>query len=209
MHASWRLSAGDMHFGLLVGDEEPRHDERTVRLASVADALSFLEVASRGGEVREILAPYLGSGMEYAVSRMTDQEVRSAAARRIAAGELRVVEVRVSAPLIHGGAMFRVLRGTERPRAGESALWFVDADSAHRFLLRLHADPWSRRGVEEAARRGTWGASGDDVPPALRRFAERLASGRASIVRVNSLPAALPFQAGVPRVVVMRHAQAG
>jgi hypothetical protein len=196
-----------MHFDLLAENEEPRHDERLVLLAGVADALSFLEAASRRGGIREILVPYLGSGMEYAVSRMTDREVRSAVALRIAAGELRVVEVRASAPLTHGGRMLRVLRGTERPRAGESALWFVDADSANHFLLRLHADSWSRRGVEEAARGGTWAARGDDVRPVLRRFAERLASGRASIVRVNSPPAASASQAAaLTRVPVLRRA---
>jgi hypothetical protein len=123
---------------------------------------------------------------------MTDRDIRAAVAPRIASGELQVVEVHASAPLTLGGASFRVLRGTERPRAGESLQWFADRDTAHRFVQRLHDDLWSRRGIEEAARQSTGAVAGDDVRQVLRGFADQLATGRARIVRLSSAPAVLP-----------------
>lgn len=188
--ATPRLST---HFDLLAAGEEPRHYERALRFGTAAEALSFLERLPLTPAARELLVSSLGAEMGFAVSRMSDRDIRSAVAPRIASGELRVVEVRTpAAPLTHGGASFRVLRGTERPRAGESLQWFADRDTAHRFVQRLHDDVWSRRGIEEAARQSTGAAAGDDVGQVLRGFADQLATGRARIVRLSSAPAVLP-----------------
>lgn len=185
-----RLSA---HFDLLAAREEPRHYERALRFGTTAEALSFLERIPLTPAARELLVASLGAERGFAVSRMTDRDIRSAVAPRIASGELRVVEVRTpAAPLTHGGASFRVLRGTERPRAGESLQWFADRDTAHRFVQRLHDDPWSRRGIEDAARQSTGAVASDDVRQVLRGFADQLATGRARIVRLSPAPAVLP-----------------
>ncbi|HEY0151873.1 MAG TPA: hypothetical protein VGB92_07745 [Longimicrobium sp.] len=184
-----RLSA---NYDLLAAREEPRHYERALRFGTAAEALSFLDRIPLTPAARELLVATLGTKMGFAVSRMTDRDIRAAVAPRIASGELRVVEVRASAPLTHGGASFQVLRGTERPRAGESLQWFADRDTAHRFVQRLHDDLWSRRGIEEAARESTGAVAGDDVGQVLRGFADQLATGRALIVRLASAPAVLP-----------------
>jgi hypothetical protein len=180
-------------FDLLAAGEEPRHYERALRFGTAAEALSFLERIPLTASARELLVSCLGAEMGFAVSRMTDRDIRSAVAPRIASGELRVVEVRTpAAPLTYRGTAFRVLRGTERPRAGESLQWFGDRDTAHRFVQRLHDDPWSRRGIEEAARQSTGAVAGDEVGQVLRGFADQLAAGRARIVRLSSAPAVLP-----------------
>lgn len=181
------------HFDLLAPREEPRHYERALRFGTAAEALSFLERIPLTPAARELLVSCLGAEMGFAATRMTDRDIRSAVAPRIASGELRIVEVRAAAaPLTHGGAHFRVLRGSERPRAGESVQWFADRDTAHRFVQRLHDDLWGRRGIEEAARQSTGAVAGDDVRQVLRGFADQLATGRARIVRLSSAPAVLP-----------------
>lgn len=188
-----RLSTGDAHFELLAARDEPRHYERALRFGTAAEALSFLERIPLTSAARELLVSCLGAEMGFAVSRMSDRDIRSAVAPWIASGELRLVEVRApAATLTYGGASFRVLRGSERPRAGESLQWFADRDTAGRFVQRLHDDVWSRRGIEEAARRSTGAVAGDDVRQVLRGFADQLATGRAHIVRLSSGPAVLP-----------------
>jgi hypothetical protein len=203
-----RLTTGDAHFDLLGAAEEPRHYERAVLLETHPAALSFLERIHLTDPARELLASSLGAGRSFAASRMSDGEMRSAVALRIARGELRLVEVRRAAlPFVFRGTPLRVLRGSERPRAGESAHWFVDRDTAHRFLQQLHDDPWSRRGIEDAARHATGAPAGDDARSVLRAFAGQLASGRARIVRLSTAPSALPAPtAALTRIAVVERA---
>lgn len=196
-----RLSA---HFDLLAAGEEPRHYERALRFGTAAEALSFLERIPPTPAARELLISCLGAEMGFAASRMTERDIRSAVAPRIASGELRLVEVRTpAASLTDGGASFRVLRSSERTRAGESVQWFADRDTAHRFVQRLHDVVWSRRGIEEAARQSTGAIAGDDVRQVLRGLADQLATGRARIVRLTSAPAVLPVStAALTRVAL-------
>lgn len=86
--------------------------------------------------------------------------------------------------LFGGTAAFKLLRWPDEPRTGESVQRFHGAEDALRFLDRLRNDPWSRRGVEDAARRATHAARTDDTGEVLRRFAGLLATGRAHLVRL-------------------------
>lgn len=195
------LSTGDSRFELLAGCEEPRHCERLLRFGTPVEALAFLERVPLTGAARELLARVLRAESRFAVSRMMDREVNAAVAARIVSGEIRVVEQRAPASaLAHGGASFRVLRGSERRRAGESPQWFVDRDSAGRFVQCLYEDLWTRRGFVEAARQSTGAAAFDDVRQVLLAFADGLMSGRVRVVRLSLCPAVVP----VPPVPLTR-----
>jgi hypothetical protein len=193
MRTDATLSDGVRQYAVLLPGEEPRHYERPLRPASPAEARSLLERTSRGEGGRAVLSACLEPGQRFAAGRMSDGELCAALAPRLARGDLRLVErVVADAEVLRGAAgAFRLLRGTEPLRAGESAERFLDQDGALRFVKRLHDDPWTRRGVEQAARRHTAAHPGGDSSALLRRLAGQLATGQSRLVRLSHPPSAL------------------
>jgi len=184
------LTGGSARFEFLpAGAAEPRAGERLRRFHGTADADLFLQQFS-ATLTREALLSLLGEGRGFGARRMGERELRGEVAARLARDALRVVEVSASLqiPAAGRGAALTVLRWPDRPRPGESVQHFHGADDALRFLERLHADPWSRRAVEDAARGATSAFATDPVHEVLRRFAAQLATGRTQLVRLGQLP---------------------
>jgi hypothetical protein len=187
MHAiKPRLSAGASSFEFLPTGANPRGDEKVRRFHGAADADLFLQQFAPAALSRELLLSLLGEERGFAQQRLADRELRGAVAGRLARDELRVAEVSGAATfrLFGGTAAFKLLRWPDEPRAGESVQRFHGAEDALRFLERLRSDAWSRRGVEDAARRATHASPTDDTGEVLRRFAGLLATGRAHLVRL-------------------------
>ena len=183
-----RLDAHGPVLAFLDPGDEPRRDERLLRVHGAHEGTALLERISPAAAARETLVSLLEPELGFATARMADRELRSAAAARLVDGRLRAVQLPAVRTISAAGQSYRVIGGSERPRRGESPVSFFDREGASRFLARIEDDPWGRPALHEAAYRSTGRPCGDPVREVLDRFAEQIAARRVQMVRI--VPAA-------------------
>lgn len=181
----------------LDADEEPRREERLLRVRSAHEGVGLVERISPAAARRETLLSLLEPELGFGTSRMSDRDLHSAAGARLVDGRLRAVELPAVRAITAAGQSYRVLQGSERPRRGESPMRFFDREGAGRFLEQIGNDPWGRPALHEAAYRSTGRARGEPAAEVLERFAEQIAAGRVQVVRIAPaggvrVPGALP-----------------